>query len=1135
MLLKNILSLTLMGLAFASLTPKTTTLLHDTERFATNDSKSSQDFLDGDGTENNPFLISTKYHFDNIRKHTDSYFKLVANIKFLDSDFEDGGAFYNSGNLFSSIGSAAEPFTGHLIGNGFSVDNIHLLNSRGIFDTVNGSTFTSINITNVTYIGRVYDSSYNDVFSGIFCAESNSAVFTNCIVSGKAQSCSWTFNGLPPTNGFGAYCGKALDTKFDNCINNVDIDAIRCASAGGFAGYSSSCTYVDCTNNGNIKSVCYYYKNGQSYSYYIDGAGWLLDSQTIGGIAAYDLDSSSVINCTNNGNIISGDDSLDSSQYKNKKTRFSSGGLFGYKRNGNIRNCINYGDVSGCICVGGLVGLYDGGVNNSVQFCANYGSISSVGEGGYSGGIIGYHNPASNGLFKIQFCANHGLVTSISSGYVSYSFVQGAGGICGYFGGGAASSITNVYNVGAVRAYCSDDDNPYYAGGVVGIFGSSNFELNCSYSIGFIGDASYEANSSHAILGKTLYSSGSISGVYALEGCCSNDNLYDGAEGGMLSAEELSNEQNFDGFDFKTVWFIDPFNSEYKYPQLMALDISNITKVTVSNLNEAALETVEGVDPSFENVFLKLENAAGDTKTIPFSVDYIHSGYDVNNVSIQHIKAKYAGIVSDNELELNVVAKSIVSIEIQSKPSKTTYLENMEEFDATGGSVKVNYDNGSSDIVDLSECSVSGFDNGSIGTKTITVSYAGLSCDFTIVVFNLSSIEISTMPEKTNYVLGQPKAFSTGKLKLNYSHGTSETVALDNSMCSYDESATGVVAVTVEYGGKTTSFDINVSDKVVDHYEIFSPTKTSYDVGEELDLSGGYIRIVYVSEDDYTVEIPLSEATVSGFDSDTAGVKTISVQYETISDSFVVIVKEAYTVTFLDYDGTVISSATYHYGDAIIVPQNPVMPSNNIFDYEFVGWDKEVSLTCYGNATYTAQYAPKFIEYTVTFYDEDGTVISTNTYHYGDDIIAPSNPTKPSDDVYDYTFSGWDKNVGKCTGNAEFWATYTKQYSEAYIKYQSGVLRDQLISEIEAITDIDMSTYATIAGIQMRMENLIPADKAIVEEKLEGLIERYNSFIDAINSEFDTSEHFFDSAFFGIVAAASGLACGFALILKRRF
>ena len=50
-------------------------------------------------------------------------------------------------------------------------------------------------------------------------------------------------------------------------------------------------------------------------------------------------------------------------------------------------------------------------------------------------------------------------------------------------------------------------------------------------------------------------------------------------------------------------------------------------------------------------------------------------------------------------------------------------------------------------------------------------------------------------------------------------------------------------------------------------------------------------------------------------------------------------------------------------------------------------------------------------DFTVEFVDEDGTVISTATYHWGDSVAAPSDPTKASDSMYDYTFAGWTPEV----------------------------------------------------------------------------------------------------------------------------
>lgn len=65
---------------------------------------------------------------------------------------------------------------------------------------------------------------------------------------------------------------------------------------------------------------------------------------------------------------------------------------------------------------------------------------------------------------------------------------------------------------------------------------------------------------------------------------------------------------------------------------------------------------------------------------------------------------------------------------------------------------------------------------------------------------------------------------------------------------------------------------------------------------------------------------------------------------------------------------------------------------------------------------------------TVTFLDDDGTLIQKIEYAYGETITVPAEPVKPADDNYIYTFAGWNPEVSMiCTGNAEYKAQYTKQ------------------------------------------------------------------------------------------------------------
>ena len=106
----------------------------------------------------------------------------------------------------------------------------------------------------------------------------------------------------------------------------------------------------------------------------------------------------------------------------------------------------------------------------------------------------------------------------------------------------------------------------------------------------------------------------------------------------------------------------------------------------------------------------------------------------------------------------------------------------------------------------------------------------------------------------------------------------------------------------------------------------------------------------------------------------------------------------------------------------MVVPATPTKAADNTYTYTFKAWDSEV-VDCAGNATYTATYDSHFIDYTVIFKNEDGTVLSSNTYHYGEEVTVPENPSKESDG-HKYAFAGWDKDVVNCASDAIYTATF---------------------------------------------------------------------------------------------------------------
>ncbi len=140
-----------------------------------------------------------------------------------------------------------------------------------------------------------------------------------------------------------------------------------------------------------------------------------------------------------------------------------------------------------------------------------------------------------------------------------------------------------------------------------------------------------------------------------------------------------------------------------------------------------------------------------------------------------------------------------------------------------------------------------------------------------------------------------------------------------------------------------------------------------------------------------------------------------------------------YTISFRNDDGKVILESRLRYGDAITVPI-ATKDATPQYEYEFRSWvdsdGKDISIPAAvdGELIAYASYTQKECEYTITFINE-GDVYARYILHYGDVIVKPAeDPSKASDEEYDYTFSGWDGYTDgmKVTKIQTFVSVYTK-------------------------------------------------------------------------------------------------------------
>ena len=145
-----------------------------------------------------------------------------------------------------------------------------------------------------------------------------------------------------------------------------------------------------------------------------------------------------------------------------------AGAVCGYNC-GDIKNCYNYGTVSGegtNIYVGGVCGrnAYDGsyGFYGTLKDCQNTGTVIGTGYSIRVGGVCGYNN--NNSRCIIESCENMGEVIGKAVGNekaIGNAFV---GGVSGY--NDQNGTIESCENMGEVTGEATGEDGKAYVGGI---------------------------------------------------------------------------------------------------------------------------------------------------------------------------------------------------------------------------------------------------------------------------------------------------------------------------------------------------------------------------------------------------------------------------------------------------------------------------------------------------------------------------------------------------------------------------------------------------------------------------------------------------------------------------------------------
>jgi len=115
---------------------------------------------------------------------------------------------------------------------------------------------------------------------------------------------------------------------------------------------------------------------------------------------------------------------------------------------------------------------------------------------------------------------------------------------------------------------------------------------------------------------------------------------------------------------------------------------------------------------------------------------------------------------------------------------------------------------------------------------------------------------------------------------------------------------------------------------------------------------------------------------------------------------------KTFNVYFYDGNGFVISVQVVNFGDSAITPVTiPTKTRDNIYTYEFSGWDKDYSCITDEMHIYPT-FVSKLREYTVVVIDYDGSTTSV-LVEYG----KSAEEKLPTPDRTGYRFVDWDKDI----------------------------------------------------------------------------------------------------------------------------
>lgn len=285
------------------------------------------------------------------------------------------------------------------------------------------------------------------------------------------------------------------------------------------------------------------------------------------------------------------------------------------------------------------------------------------------------------------------------------------------------------------------------------------------------------------------------------------------------------------------------------------------------------------------------------SETVLSDKEYIVTGFDSSQTGSKELTIHYKGKTA--LLAYEVVALQVTSLEIVYEPAVTSYYVG-EELQLQGLTIEAIYDAGYMEreltpelyTIMIEDQQYDGYGNneqgeqhrftaaGSYRVAVVSTENTSAVVEFTVHVADasLTGLEIAQLPTKTTYFIDEQLQLDGMIVYGHYSDGSRKRIAREElNISDFDASAAGVQKLVISYRDQTTTLSLIVKEKEAVALAVIQYPKTTYKLGEQLDLSQLKLAIAYDNGDLQAITDSRYRIDTTNYNANAAGPYTITI------------------------------------------------------------------------------------------------------------------------------------------------------------------------------------------------------------------------------------------------------------------